>query len=213
VKKYLVIEGNIGAGKTTLSNRLAEHWQVPVLLEKFMENPFLPKFYAQPERYGFSVETAFLAERYRQMHDEFASVELRQQALVADYSFYKSLIFAGKTLQGDEYQLFKEIFGIINSKLPQPHLFVYLKASTDKLLRQIAQRGRDFEQQITADYLNQIDEAYLRFMEQASGLRCVLIETENLDYLNNEAHFNYLVELLDRHYPYGMTRIEPAAGF
>jgi deoxyadenosine/deoxycytidine kinase len=209
MKRYLVIEGNIGVGKTTLSNRLAEHWQVPVLLEKFMENPFLPKFYAQPERYGFSVETAFLAERYRQMHDEFASVDLRQQALVADYSFYKSLIFAGKTLKGDEYLLFKEIFGIINSKLPQPHLFVYLKASVPKLLRQIEQRGRDFEQQITADYLEQIDEAYLRFMEQASGLRCVLIETDEVDYLNNPTDFERMVELLNGHYPYGLTRITP----
>ncbi len=209
MKRYLVIEGNIGVGKTTLSNRLAEHWQVPVLLEKFMENPFLPKFYAHPERYGFSVETAFLAERYRQMHDEFASAELRQQALVADYSFYKSLIFAGKTLKGDEYLLFKEIFGIINSKLPQPHLFVYLKASVPKLLRQIEQRGRDFEQQITADYLEQIDEAYLRFMEQASGLRCVLIETDEVDYLNNPTDFERMVELLNGHYPYGLTRITP----
>ncbi len=209
MKRYLVIEGNIGVGKTTLSNRLAEHWQVPVLLEKFMENPFLPKFYAHPERYGFSVETAFLAERYRQMHDEFASVDLRQQALVADYSFYKSLIFAGKTLKGDEYLLFKEIFGIINSKLPQPHLFVYLKASVPKLLRQIEQRGRDFEQQITADYLEQIDEAYLRFMEQASGLRCVLIETDEVDYLNNPTDFERMVELLNGHYPYGLTRITP----
>jgi deoxyguanosine kinase len=207
MKRYLTIEGNIGAGKTTLSNRLAEHWGVPLLLEKYMENPFLPKFYAQPERYGFSVETAFLAERYRQMHDEFAAVDLRQQGLVADYSFYKSLIFAGKTLHGDEYQLFKEIFGIINSKLPQPHLFVYLKASTPKLLRQIEQRGRDFEQQISGEYLEQIDAAYLNFMEQASGLRCVLIETDELDYLENPAHFEHMVELVSGHYPYGLTRV------
>ncbi len=209
MNRYLTIEGNIGAGKTTLSNRLAEYWGVPLLLEKYMENPFLPKFYAQPERYGFSVETAFLAERYRQMHDEFAAVDLRQQGLVADYSFYKSLIFAGKTLQGDEYQLFKEIFGIINSKLPQPHLFVYLKAGTPKLLRQIAQRGRDFEQQISADYLEQIDAAYLSFMEQASGLRCVLIDTDELDYLENPAHFERMTELVSGHYPYGLTRVSP----
>lgn len=209
MNKYLVIEGNIGAGKTTLSNRLSEFWNVPVLLEKFMENPFLPKFYEQPERYGFSVETAFLAERYRQMHDEFAAVDIRNQGLVADYSFYKSLIFAGKTLIGDEYQLFKEIFGIINSKLPQPHLFVYLKADTEKLLKQIAMRGRTFEQHITADYLENIDAAYLSFMEQASGLRCVCIDTTGLDYLTNEADFNKLLSLVSANYPYGLTRIDP----
>ena len=140
------------------------------------------------------------------MHDEF-DIDLRSQGLVADYSFYKSLIFAGKTLMGDEYQLFKEIFGIINSKLPQPHLFVYLKADTKKLLKQIAMRGRVFEQHITADYLENIDAAYMAFMEQASGLRCVCIDTTGLDYLNNEADFNKLQAMVSANYPYGLTRI------
>lgn len=209
MNRYLVIEGNIGAGKTTLTSRLAAHWQVPQLLEKFMENPFLPKFYENPERFGFSVETAFLAERYRQMHQEFAAIDLRQQGLVADYSFYKSLIFAGKTLQGDEYQLFKDIFAIINSKLPQPHLFVYLKMPPERLLLQIAKRGRAFEQQISRQYLEKIDAAYLDFMQQASGLRCVLIEADQLDFLDNNAHFEQLVSLLGQSYPYGLTHWQP----
>lgn len=205
--RYIAIEGNIGVGKTTLTQLLEHHWQMPALYERFLENPFLPKFYQDPKRYAFSVETSFLAERYRQMRDEFAGIDLRKTGLLADYSFYKTLIFARRNLDLDEYKLFSELFGMINAQLPQPYLFVYLKTDTDKLLSQIAQRGRDFEQHITADYLEKIDAGYLDFMQRASGLRCLLVHAGQLDFVKQPEDFVLLSKLLEADYRYGITEI------
>lgn len=207
MQRYLVIEGNIGVGKTTLTQQLAESWEVPALYERFLENPFLPRFYEDPKRYAFSVETAFLAERYRQMHDEFAGIDMRKTGLIADYSFYKTLIFAQRTLDQEEYRLFSELFGIINNQLPQPYLFVYLKTDTERLLANIAKRGRDFEQQITAEYLQKIDAGYQQFMQQASGMRCLLVNTHELDFVRQPEDFRLLQKLLEADYKYGITEI------
>lgn len=207
MRRYIVVEGNIGVGKTSLTQRLEKAWQVPALYERFLENPFLPRFYEDPKRYAFSVETAFLAERYRQMHDEFASVDLKKEGLLADYSFYKSLIFARRNLDPDEYRLFSELFGIINSKLPQPYLFVYLKTDTQKLLVNIRKRGRDFEKHIDAAYLERIDAGYIDFMKEVSGMRCLLVHTHELDFVQNPEDLKLLQKLLEADYKYGMTEI------
>ncbi|MFN3529215.1 MAG: deoxynucleoside kinase [Bacteroidia bacterium] len=207
MSRYIAIEGNIGVGKTTLTQLLAERWQIPAIYERFLENPFLPRFYEDPKRYAFSVETAFLAERYRQMHDEFAAIDLRKNGLLADYSFYKTLIFAQRNLDADEYRLFSELFGMINAHLPQPYLFVYLKTDTEKLLSQISQRGRDFEKHITADYLEKIDAGYLDFMQQASGLRCLMVHAKQLDFVKQPEDFVLLSKLLEADYRYGITEI------
>jgi len=207
MQRYLVVEGNIGVGKTTLTQMLSQAWQIPALYERFLENPFLPKFYEDPKRYAFSVETAFLSERYRQMRDEFASHDFKKSGLLADYSFYKSLIFARRTLDKDEYQLFSELFGIVNSQLPQPYLFVYLKTDTNRLLENIAKRGRDFEKHITAEYLQNIDAGYREFMEQASGMRCLMVHTTDLDFVRRPEDLVLLQKLLEADYKYGMTEI------
>lgn len=207
MKRYIVVEGNIGVGKTSLTQRLVEAWQVPALYERFLENPFLPRFYEDPKRYAFSVETAFLAERYRQMHDEFSNVDLKKSGLLADYSFYKSLIFARRNLDADEYRLFSELFGIVNSKLPQPYLFVYLKTNTQKLLDNIQKRGRDFEKHIDAAYLERIDQGYIEFMREVSGMRCLLVHTHELDFVQNPEDLKLLQKILEADYKYGMTEI------
>lgn len=207
MKRYIVVEGNIGVGKTSLTQRLVEAWQVPALYERFLENPFLPRFYEDPKRYAFSVETAFLAERYRQMHDEFSNVDLKKSGLLADYSFYKSLIFARRNLDADEYRLFSELFGIVNSKLPQPYLFVYLKTNTQKLLANIQKRGRDFEKHIDAAYLERIDQGYIEFMQEVSGMRCLLVHTHGLDFVQNPEDLKLLQKILEADYKYGMTEI------
>lgn len=207
MKRYIVVEGNIGVGKTSLTQRLVEAWQVPALYERFLENPFLPRFYEDPKRYAFSVETAFLAERYRQMHDEFSNVDLKRSGLLADYSFYKSLIFARRNLDADEYRLFSELFGIVNSKLPQPYLFVYLKTNTQKLLDNIQKRGRDFEKHIDAAYLERIDQGYIEFMREVSGMRCLLVHTHELDFVQNPEDLKLLQKILEADYKYGMTEI------
>lgn len=206
MKKYIVIEGNIGVGKTTLATRLAKDWNMPLLLEKFLDNPFLPSFYKDPERYAFSTETAFLAERYRQMHAEMDLVDWRQEGMVADYSFYKSLIFASKTLPPPEAKLFKELFAIINQQLPQPQLWVYLSSPPSRLLGNIRQRGREFEQEITADYLAGVEQAYATFLEQAGGLRCLWVQwEEGSDLMLNPELYERFKQRLLGDFRYGMN--------
>ncbi|HRX32118.1 MAG TPA: deoxynucleoside kinase, partial [Tenuifilaceae bacterium] len=154
--QYLVIEGNIGAGKTTLATMLANELNAKLTLEQFSDNPFLPKFYQNPERYSFPLELSFLAERYRQLNVDLRSTSLFHNITIADYFFMKSLIFAQNTLTGDELQLYKQLFNIIYSSLPKPDLYVYLHLPTEKLLKNIEKRGREYEKTITADYLNSI---------------------------------------------------------
>jgi deoxyadenosine/deoxycytidine kinase len=206
MKKYIVIEGNIGVGKTTLATRLAQEWKMPLLLEKFLENPFLPQFYKNPERYAFSTEIAFLAERYRQMHAEMDLVDWRQEGLVADYSFYKSLIFASRTLQPQEAALFKDLFAIVNKHLPQPQLWVYLSSPPSRLLGNIRARGRDFEQEITAEYLSGVEKAYASFLEQAGGLRCLWVQwEEGLDLMQDTELYERFKYFLCGDFRYGMN--------
>jgi len=168
-RKYIVIEGNIGAGKTTLASRLAADWGMPLLLEKFLDNPFLPLFYQNPDRYAFSTETAFLAERYRQMHEEMEALDWKTHGLVADYTFYKSLVFASKTLPPQEAILFRDLFGIVNRQLPQPQLLVYLSSPSARLMSNIRYRGRDFEQSITPEYLAGVESSYRDFFGPSRG--------------------------------------------
>lgn len=208
MKKYIVIEGNIGAGKTTLATRLAQDWGMPLLLEKFLDNPFLPHFYKDPERYAFSTETAFLAERYRQMHAEMNSLDWRQEGLVADYSFYKSLIFASLTLQPQEAALFRDLFAIVNKQLPQPQLWVYLSSPTNRLLGNIRHRGREFEKDITAEYLASVERAYVNFLEQAGGLRCLWVEwNEGADLMQDNDLYERFKERLHGDFRYGMNML------
>lgn len=161
--QFLVIEGNIGAGKTTLSRKFAEEFNAKFILEQFADNPFLPKFYKDQERYSFPLELSFLADRYRQIKKEVLTLDLFHTFLVADYFFAKSSIFAQNTLKADEYHLFKQIFDIISESMPEPDLYVYLHANTDKLLKNIKNRGRNFEQNIEASYLKKIKKVISNF--------------------------------------------------
>jgi deoxyguanosine kinase len=155
---YLVLEGNIGAGKTSLSTLIAEKFNARLILEQYAENPFLPKFYAEPDRYSFPLELSFLAARYHQLHKELTSPDLFKTFTIADYFFSKSLIFAQITLQPDEFNLYRTLFNIIHQQLPKPDLFVYLHVSVDKLLSNIRKRGRDYEKSIEPEYLEKLQE-------------------------------------------------------
>ena len=157
--QYIVIEGNIGAGKTTLAGMLARDCNARLVLEQFADNPFLPKFYSEPDRYSFPLELAFLAERYRQLNTNVYQPELFNSVTIADYYFVKSLIFARITLHGDEFALYRQLFDIIMQRLPLPSLYVYLHSPVERLLRNIATRGRDYEQNITANYLADIQQS------------------------------------------------------
>ena len=206
--QYLVIEGNIGAGKTTLATMLAQELNAKLILEQFADNPFLPQFYQNPERYSFPLELSFLAERYKQLNVDLRTGSLFQNLTIADYFFMKSLIFAQNTLTGDELQLYKQIFSIIYNTLPKPNLYVYLHLSTDKLLQNIKKRGRDYEQTITADYLNNLTQGYFDFFKQHPDYTFLVIDTSNLDFVANAKDYLKIKEVIfDKSYNKGVNRV------
>jgi deoxyguanosine kinase len=155
---YVVIEGNIGAGKTTLAGKIADQFNARLILERFADNPFLPKFYKDPDKYSFPLELSFLADRYRQLKEELVVQDLFKTFTVADYYFMKSLVFAASTLTGDEYNLYRQIFYIIYGSLPKPDIYVYLHLNPEKLLKNIEKRGRNYESSISKEYLKKIEE-------------------------------------------------------
>lgn len=206
--QYLVIEGNIGAGKTSFSTLLAKDFNAKLVLERFADNPFLPKFYSNPERFSFPLELSFLAERYKQLNDELRSVSLFQPLIIADYFFMKSLIFARNTLSGDEYNLYRQIFEIIYNSIPKPDLYVYLHLPTEILLNNIKKRGRDYEQSINAKYLDELQKGYFDFFKQHPEYSFLVIDTSNLDFVsNNEDYLKLKTAIFDQTYPKGIHRL------
>lgn len=206
--QYLVIEGNIGAGKTTLSALLAKDFDAKLVLERFAENPFLPRFYSNPEQYSFPLELSFLADRYKQLNDELRAVSLFQPLIIADYFFMKSLIFAHNTLSGDEYNLYRQIFEIIYSSIPKPDLYVYLHLPITKLLENIHKRGRDYEQTITSDYLEEIQKGYFDFFKQHPEYTFLVVDTSNLDFVSNHVDYLKLKSVIfDEKYSKGIHRV------
>jgi deoxyadenosine/deoxycytidine kinase len=186
---FLVIEGNIGAGKTTFAKMLGEEFDSKLILERFAENPFLPKFYHDPEKYSFPLELSFLAERYGQLKKELTNRDLFHQQTIADYYFMKSLIFAQNTLAQDEYNLYRNFFDIIYERLPKPDLFVYLHLSEERLILQIKERGRDYEQSITSDYLKKIREGYFTFFSQQNDFPVLIVDTSGIDFVAHKEHY------------------------
>ncbi len=208
VIRYLVIEGNIGAGKTSLCHIIAQQKNAKLILEQFADNPFLPKFYKNPERYSFTLELSFLADRYKQLKKELENYDLFTDLIVSDYYFSKSILFAASTLQQDEYRLYRQIFDIIYNRIPSPDLYVYLHKSVDNLMENIKIRGRNYEQNISKEYLGNIEKQYFKFFKQHSNLKILLIDTNNIDFVNNEKHCNNIKDaIFNKTYPYGINRI------
>jgi deoxyguanosine kinase len=205
---YVVIEGNIGAGKTTLATRIAEQFDAHLILERFADNPFLPKFYLDPDKYSFPLELSFLASRYKQLNEELGPQDLFRTFTVADYYFMKSLVFAASTLKGDEYNLYRQIFYIIYSSLPRPDIYVYLHLSTGRLLENIRKRGRDYEQSITSDYLQKIQDSYFTFFKQNPENKYLVLDINNLDFVTNRSHFLKLIDTIFlSDYPVGLNKV------
>jgi deoxyguanosine kinase len=205
--KFIVIEGLIGAGKTSLSKKIAEQFNAKLILEQFADNPFLPKFYKDPEKYSFQLELSFLAERYHQLKQELISGDLFKNFLISDYYFTKSLIFAKSTLADDEYHLFRNLFNIILTTLPKPDLYVFLHLNPENALRNIKKRGRDYEQSIDIDYLEKIRKNYFEYFKQESNLKFLIIDTNGIDFVNNKADFEILIDIiLNENYQLGITR-------
>lgn len=205
---YVVIEGNIGAGKTTLATKISEQFNARLILEHFADNPFLPKFYDDPEKYSFPLELSFLASRYKQLKEELVPQDLFRAFTVADYYFMKSLVFAASTLNEDEYNLYRQIFYIIYGSLPKPDMFVYLHLSPDRLLQNIEKRGRNYEKSITRDYLQKIQDSYFTFFKQNPDNKYLIIDIENIDFVANENHYRKVVDsVLFDNYPVGLNMV------
>lgn len=191
---YIAIEGNIGAGKTTLANKLAEDFNAKTVLERFADNPFLPKFYEDQNRYAFPLEMSFLADRYQQTADDLAQFDLFKDFIVADYHIFKSLIFAKVTLAEDEYRLYKTMFDIIYKEMPKPDLYIYLYQSTERLLENIKARGRDYEQEIPAEYLEKINNGYLDYIKTKKDLNVLIIDVTEKDFIKNQEDYMFILE-------------------
>lgn len=193
---YIVIEGNIGAGKTTLASMIAKDCNAKLILERFADNPFLPRFYSDPARYSFPLELSFLADRYRQLKEELMEQDLFRCFTVADYYFMKSLVFSSKTLEHDEFSLYRQIFYIIYNQLPKPDLYVYLHVPPERLLRNIAIRGREYEKSITAEYLSGIQESYFTFFRQNPENRYLVLDVTNLDFVASNDDYQKVKETI-----------------
>ena len=202
---YIAIEGNIGAGKTSLATKIANEHNGRLILEQFDDNPFLAKFYDNPERYAFPLELSFLAERYQQLRTELSNQELFHDFTISDYFLNKSVIFARKTLNEDEYQLFFRLFNIMNANLPRPELLVHLYVNTRRLQTNIQMRGRSYEQKIPDDYLEKIQSSYFDYLKQQSKLRILLLDINALDFVKHESHYHLVVDAINQQYPLGIS--------
>jgi len=191
---YIAIEGNIGAGKTTLANKIAQDFNAKTVLERFADNPFLPKFYEDQNRYAFPLEMSFLADRYQQISDDLAQFDLFKDFIIADYHIFKSLIFAKVTLTDDEYRLYRKLFEIIYKEMPKPDLYIYLYQNTDRLLANIKQRGRSYEQEIPGEYLDKINRGYLDYIKSQTDLNVLIIDVSEKDFVKNQQDYAFILE-------------------
>ena len=204
---FIAIEGNIGAGKTTLASRIAEEFNAKLILEQFEDNSFLPKFYKEPEKYAFPLEMSFLASRFQQLKDQLVAPDLFKAFTISDYFIIKSLIFARKTLAEDEFKLYTRFFNIIYQQLPKPDLMVYLYVDTPNLQQNIKLRGRPYEQEIKDDYLNKIQSGYLEFIKQQSDMKILVLDINDLDFVQNEDDYKRIVNTIEKDYTPGVHRI------
>ncbi len=187
--KYIAIEGNIGAGKTSLSNQISLDFNSKLILERFADNPFLPKFYKEPERYAFTLEMSFLAERYQQITDDLSQLNLFNDSIISDYDIFKSLIFSKITLSEDEFLLYRKLFFSMYRDILKPDLYIYLNQNVERLKENIKKRGRDYEQSIDENYLNSINTGYLDFLKTQKELNIKIIDINDLDFVNNRLDY------------------------
>ncbi|WP_291285940.1 2-amino-4-hydroxy-6-hydroxymethyldihydropteridine diphosphokinase [Flavobacterium sp.] len=195
---YIAFEGNIGAGKTTLVQKIAEDFNAKTVLERFADNPFLPKFYKDQNRYAFPLEMSFLADRYQQLSDDLAQFDLFKDFIVADYHIFKSLIFAKITLAEDEYRLYRNLFDIIYKEMPKPDLYIYLYQNTERLLQNIRKRGRNYEQNIEAGYLDKINNGYLEYIKSQTDLNVLIIDVSDRDFVKNHKDYLFILDEIQK---------------
>lgn len=204
---FITIEGNIGAGKTTLAHLLSKRLNARLILEEFADNPFLPKFYENQQQYAFPLELFFMAERYKQLKDLLQTKDMFQHVTVSDYLFTKCLLFAKVNLPDEEFLLYQKLFDIINPQLVQPDLLIYLHAPVVKLKENIRKRNRSYEQAIGSDYLFSLQQTYTQYIKQ-HNIKTLYIDASSADFLGNEKHLNAVLEALNNDYEEGQHYLQ-----
>ena len=199
---FITIEGNIGAGKTTLAHLLSKHYNARLILEEFADNPFLAKFYENPKQYAFPLELFFMAERFKQQKDLLQQKDLFQHVSISDYLFTKCLLFAKVNLPEDEFRLYQRLFEIVHQQMVQPDLLIYLHAPVSKLKENIRKRNRSYEKNIADDYLFSIQETYTHYIRQ-HNMKTLFIDASNADFLGNEKHMKVVIDALEHDYTEG----------
>jgi deoxyguanosine kinase len=199
---FITIEGNIGAGKTTLAHLLAKHFNARLILEEFAENPFLAKFYENPKQYAFPVELFFMAERYKQLKELIYTKDLFQSFTITDYLFTKCLLFAKVNLPEEEFRLYQKLFDIINQQLVKPDLLIYLHTPVNRLQQNIKKRNRPYEQGIPDEYLFNIQQTYTNYIRQ-HNIKTLFIDAGNADFLDNPKHLKVIIDALEKDYDQG----------
>jgi deoxyadenosine/deoxycytidine kinase len=203
---FVTIEGNIGAGKTTLTRLLSNYYNARLILEEFADNPFLPKFYENQELYAFPLELFFMAERYKQLKDLLQTKDMFQNITISDYIFTKCLLFAKVNLPDDEFRLYQKLFNIINPQIVQPDILIYLHAPISKLRENIKKRNRSYEQNISNEYLFSLQETYTNYIKQ-HNIKTLFIDVSNADFLGDTGHLQIIIDALDKEYPDGQHYI------
>ncbi len=191
---YIAIEGNIGAGKTSLATQISDDFNAKLVLERFADNPFLPKFYKEPQRYAFTLEMSFLADRYQQITDDLGQLDLFKDFIVSDYDVFKSLIFSKITLQPDEFKLYRKLFYLMYKDIAKPDLYIYLYQNTKRLQENIKKRGRKYESEIEDDYLDKINAGYLDFLKSQTEFNVKIIDVSDKDFVKNRADYLWLLD-------------------
>ncbi len=205
--RFIAIEGNIGAGKTTLCHQLQQEFNCRLVLEQFTDNPFLPYFYENQERYAFPVELFFMTERHKQLQQNIPQQDLFQELIISDYFFLKTLLFAKNNLNAEEYRLFQRLFHILNSSFPKPDLLVFLHRSIDNLLSNIKSRGREYEQEITPEYLQSIQNTYYEYFKTETTTPVLIIDVDQINFLESKKHYQMIIEAFSKKYAPGVHHL------
>lgn len=204
---YICVEGNIGAGKTSFCRMIQEDYNCKLILEQFNDNPFLPYFYKDPERHAFTVELFFMTERHKQLQSSLLTRDLFHDFIISDYFFIKTLLFARKTLKEEEFRLFQKLFSVLNSSFPKPDLLIYFHRNVDILLKQISARGREYEKQISPEYLASIQDSYFEYFRNITSFPIVIVDIDNFDFVSNRNEYEVIRSLILKEYKPGVHRI------
>lgn len=203
---FITIEGNIGAGKTTLATLLSDQYNARLILEEFADNPFLPKFYENQQQYAFPLELFFMAERYKQLKELLQTKDMFQQVTISDYLFTKCLLFAKVNLPNEEFRLYQKLFDIINPQIAKPEILIYLHSPVNKLQQNIKKRNRPYEQAIDNNYLFALQETYTQYIKQ-HNIKTLFVDVTNADFLENKLHLQVVIDALDKEYEDGQHYI------